>query len=260
MRYRRMFWSVLTIVVAVYIGLCGVMFFMQRSLIYMPTPATPAHDAAMVLDVPGARLRISSQPHDGPKAVLSFGGNAEDVAYSIPELAAAFPDRAIYALHYRGYSGSGGTPSEAALRSDAKAVFQMVHDRHPDVLVIGRSLGTSLAIQLAAEEPVSRLVLVTPFESILTIAARVVPFLPVRWLLADPYESWRYAPRVTCPTTIIVASNDEVVPIVDTRRLFEAFKPGVATMVMIDGADHNSVSSREEFWDALTSGRSEHDR
>jgi pimeloyl-ACP methyl ester carboxylesterase len=253
-----MVWSILSIVVGVYVGLCGVMYFMQRSMIYMPTPATASHDGAIVLDVPGATLRISSQPHDGPKAVLYFGGNAEDVASSVPELAAAFPDRAIYALHYRGYSGSGGTPSEAAFRSDATAVFAMVHARHPDVLVIGRSLGTSLAIQLAAEQPVSRLVLITPFRSILEIARRVVPFLPVRWLLRDPYQSWRYAAKVPCPTTIIAASHDEVVPAVDTRQLFEDFKPGVATFIMIQNADHNSVSLTPEFWDALVAEPSRH--
>ncbi len=260
MRYRRMFWSIVTIVIGVYVGLCGVMFFMQRSLIYMPTPVTAMHELAIVLDVPGARLRISSRQRGGAKAVLFFGGNAEDVAYAIPELATAFPDRAIYALHYRGYSGSGGTPSEAALRADAKAVFAMVHDQHPDVLVIGRSLGTSLAIQLAAEEPVSRLVLITPFRSIREIATRVVPFLPVSILLRDPYKSWRYAPRVTCPTTIIAASHDEVVPAVDTRRLFEEFKPGVATFIMIDDADHNSVSNTDEFWKAVIAEPSRRDR
>jgi pimeloyl-ACP methyl ester carboxylesterase len=253
-----MLWSILSIAVGVYVGLCGVMFFMQRSMIYMPTPTTAAHDAALVLDVPGARLRISSRPLAGPKAVLYFGGNAEDVAFTVPELADAFPDRAIYALHYRGYSGSGGSPSEAALRSDAKAVFQMVHDSHADVVVIGRSLGTSLAIQLAAEEPVSRLVLITPFRSILEIAKRVVPLLPVRLLLRDPYESWRYAPRVTCPTTIIAASHDEVVPAVDTRRLFEEFNPGVATFVMIDKSNHNSVSGEPLFWEALVNGAPDH--
>jgi pimeloyl-ACP methyl ester carboxylesterase len=136
----------------------------------------------------------------------------------------------------------------------------MVHARHPDVMVIGRSLGTSLAIQLAADEPVSRLVLITPFRSILEIARRVVPFLPVRLLLRDPYESWRYAPRVTCPTTIIAASHDEVVPAVDTRRLFEAFQPGVARFVMIDNTNHNSVSLAPEFWNALVTGPSEDDR
>lgn len=260
MRYRRMLWSVLTITVAVYVGLCGVLFFMQRSMIYMPTPATQAHASALVLDVPDAKLRVSSRVIDGPKAVLFFGGNAEDVAFTVPELAEAFPDRAIYALHYRGYSGSSGSPSEHALRSDALAAFTMVHARHPDVMVIGRSLGTSLAIQLAAEEPVSRLVLITPFRSILEIARRVVPFLPVRLLMRDPYESWRYAPRVTCPTTIIAASHDEVVPAVDTRRLFEEFQPGVARFVMIDNTNHNSVSLAPEFWNALVTKPSEDDR
>ncbi len=255
-----MLWSVVTIVVAVYVGLCGVLFFMQRSMIYMPTPTTPAHASSLVLDVPDAQLRVSARAIDGPKAVLFFGGNAEDVAYTVPELAEAFPDRAIYALHYRGYSGSSGSPSEHALRSDARAAFAMVHARHPDVMVIGRSLGSSLAIQLAAEEPVSRLILITPFRSILEIAKRVVPFLPVSLLLRDPYESWRYASRVTCPTTIISASHDEVVPAVDTRRLFEEFQPGVARFVMIESTDHNSVSLAPEFWHTLVAQPSENDR
>jgi pimeloyl-ACP methyl ester carboxylesterase len=75
---------------------------------------------------------------------------------------------------------------------------------------VGRSLGSSLAIQVAAEEPVSRLVLITPFESILSIAKRTAPFLPMSLLLRDKYESWRYAPRVTCPTLVIAASHDEL--------------------------------------------------
>ncbi len=255
-----MFWIVLRIAICVYFGLCIFFFIFQRSFIYMPTPATQAHASALVLELPDADLRISTRPHDGPQAVLYFGGNAEDVTYAVPELAEAFPDRAIYAVHYRGYSGSEGHPSEHALRNDARAAFTMVHRQHPDVVVIGRSLGSSLAIQLAAEEPVSKLVLVTPFESILAIAKRVVPFLPVGLLLRDPYESWRYAPRVTCPTTIIAASRDEVVPAIDTRRLFEGFQPGVATFVMIDGADHNSISLAPEFWNTHMSGPSEHDR
>jgi pimeloyl-ACP methyl ester carboxylesterase len=255
-----MVWSVLTIVVGVYVGLCGVLFFMQRSMIYMPTPATAAHTGALALDVTGATLRVSSRALDGPAAVLYFGGNAEDVAYTVPELAEAFPDRAIYAVHYRGYAGSTGSPSENAFRSDARAVFTMVHARHPDVMVIGRSLGTSLAIQLAAEKPVSRLVLVTPFRSILEIAKRVVPFLPVSLLLRDPYKSWRYAPRVTCPTTIIAASHDEVVPAADTRRLFEEFQPGIAKFIMIEGTDHNSVSLAPEFWNVITAESSKNDR
>jgi fermentation-respiration switch protein FrsA (DUF1100 family) len=205
--------------------------------------------------VPEANVRISSRPHDGPKALVYFGGNAEDVAYTVPELAGVFPDRAIYAMHYRGYSGSAGHPAEAALRSDARALFELVHARHSDVIVVGRSLGSSLAIQLAAEEPVSRIVLITPFESILSIAKRVAPFLPMRILLRDKYESWRYARRVTCPTLVIAASHDELVPLADTLRLVAAFRPEVATLRVVEGTDHNSVSGEAEFWEALASGK-----
>jgi pimeloyl-ACP methyl ester carboxylesterase len=255
MSHRRMLWSVLTIAIGAYAGLCAVFFLFQRSFIYMPTPTTPAHATARVLEVPGARLRISCRPHAGPKALVYFGGNAEDVAFSLPELAAGFPDRAIYCLHYRGYSGSSGRPSEPALRSDARAVFHMAHDQHDDVVVMGRSLGSSLAIQLAAEEPVSRAVLVAPFESILTIATRTAPFLPMSLLLRDPYQSWKYAARVSCPTLILAGSHDELVPMGDTLKLLQAFRPGVARLVVIDGADHNSVSDSADFWNAIVDGQ-----
>lgn len=255
MRTRRMLWTTLTIAVGGYCVLCLFFFVFQRSFIYMPTPATSAHAASDVLEVLGARLRLATRPIDGPKALIYFGGNAEDVAFTVPELAAAFPDRAIYALHYRGYSGSTGHPAEAALRNDARALFELVHGRHPDVMAVGRSLGSSLAIQLAAEAPVARLVLIAPFESILAIASRVAPFLPMRLLLRDPWQSWRYAARVSCPTLILAASHDELVPMHDTSTLLAAFRPGVATLRVIGGTDHNSVSGPEEFWEALVAGR-----
>jgi pimeloyl-ACP methyl ester carboxylesterase len=249
-----MLWNILSIAVCIYGAMCLFFFIFQRSFIYMPTPATPVHDAAAVLEVPGARLRLSTRELNGPKALVYFGGNAEDVASTLPELATAFPDRAMYALHYRGYSGSTGHPAEAAMRNDARALFRMVYGLHPDVMAVGRSLGSSLAIQLAAEGPVSRLVLIAPFESILTIASRVAPFLPMRLLLSDPWQSWRYAPRVTCPTLILAASHDEIVPMSDTTKLFEVFRPEVATLRVIDGTDHNSVSGPEEFWKVLEEG------
>jgi len=255
MRTRRMLWSLLTITIGAYAGLCIIFFIFQRSFIYMPTPATPSRVGAFTLEVPGARVRISTRPHDGPKAVVFFGGNAEDVASTVPDLADAFPNRAFYAMHYRGYSGSCGHPSERALRGDARALFKLVHARHPDVIVMGRSLGSSLAIQLAAEEPVARLILITPFESILSIAKRSAPFLPMSLLLHDRYESWRYAGRVSCPVLVIAASHDELVPLADTRLLIENFPPGIATLRVVEGTNHNSVSAEAEFWEAISTGR-----
>ena len=98
-------WSLLTIAIGVYAGLCLVFLVFQRSFIYMPTPVTPAHAATFTLEVPDAKVRISSRPHDGPKALVYFGGNAEDVAFTVPELAQLFPDRAIFGMHYRARDG-----------------------------------------------------------------------------------------------------------------------------------------------------------
>jgi pimeloyl-ACP methyl ester carboxylesterase len=74
-------------------------------------------------------------------------------------------------------------------------------------------------------------------------------------LLRDRYESWRYAPKVTCPTLVIAASHDEIVPLADTRRLVAAFPTDVATLRVLDGTDHNSVSGEADFWEALVNGK-----
>ena len=87
--------------------------------------------------------------------------------------------------------------------------------------------------------------------SVIALAQRVAPFLPMRLLLRDPYESWRYAPKVTCPTLVIAASHDEIVPLAGTERLVAAFPPDVATLRVLDGTDHNSVSGEADFWEAL---------
>ena len=250
----RMFVKILIVLGVVELGLCLFFYLFQRSFLYRPTPLTAEHRDALVLEVPDAAIRISAHVRRTPKALLFFGGNAEDVAVTVPKLAELFPDRAVYAMHYRGYSGSSGRPSEAALRSDAEAVFAMVEERHPDVMLVGRSLGSSLAVGLAGDAAVSRLVLIAPFASILRIAQRTAPFLPMRLLLTDRYESWRYAPRVTCPTLLLAASHDELVPMADTERLWQAFRPGVARLRVMEGTDHNTVASVPEFYEALLRG------
>ena len=238
------------LLVGIYAGICGVLFAAQRSLLFHPVPATGGVPTT-TLDVPGATLRIATRPHDGPRAILYFGGNAEDVSHTVIELAAAFPGRAIYAQHYRGYGGSGGRPSERALHADAAAVFDHVAARHPDVDVIGRSLGSAVAVRLAATKPVRRLVLVTPFDSILAIARRLFPWLPVRLLLADPFAAVDDAPRVAAPTLVITAGADAVVPVAHTRRLLAAFRPGVAEERAFPHAGHNDVSMDPAYLDSI---------
>jgi hypothetical protein len=115
-----------------YGGLCLLMFLAQRSFIYFPRPAADP-TGRLELKVGGKRILVAHRPHPGARALLYFGGNAEDVSLTRTELAALLPDTALYLLHYRGYGGSEGRPSEAALRADAQALYAHVARRHSEV-------------------------------------------------------------------------------------------------------------------------------
>ncbi|RQP22289.1 alpha/beta hydrolase [Piscinibacter terrae] len=249
---RRMLAGTVIFVAALYLLLCAGLFFFQRSLLYFPPPANAADAARTAMQAQGLTLAVTTRSVPGDAAVVYFGGNAEDVSFSLPDLAAAFPSHSLYLLHYPGYSGNAGSPNEAAIRQAALALFDAVHRDHAKVIVIGRSLGSGVAIGVAAQRPVERLVLVTPYDSIVDIAAGQFPFVPVRWIMLDKYESWRYVPQVKAPTTIVVAQFDEVIPAASSRRLFERFGPGAASYLTIASTGHNTISQSADYVRALS--------
>jgi pimeloyl-ACP methyl ester carboxylesterase len=251
---RRLLKIVLITVIAGYLLICGALFAFQRSLIYYPQP-NANEDPATLLTFPvgSATVQVSAHPQAGPAALIYFGGNADDVSQDVPALVHAFPDRAIYALHYPGYGGSSGSPSEQAIFADSLALFDRVHADHPNIIVIGRSLGSGVAVWVASQRPLARLVLVTPFDSLADPAAAQYPIFPVRWLLRDKFESWRYAPHVSTPTRIIVAENDETVPRSSSDRLRTRFKEGVASYVVVPRVGHNTIQNAPGYWALVNS-------
>ncbi len=246
-----MLWMILGLCLTLYGSICLVFFVTQRSFIYFPQPGRNREIARITLATAAGQIELAARPTDSPQALLYFGGNAEDVTLTLPELAAAFPGRAIYLMQYRGYGGSTGQPTERGLREDAALAAAFIRERHPQLLLIGRSLGSSLALGLAADQPPEHLVLITPFDSILAIATRIAPWLPMTWLLQDRWESVRDAPRVNCPTLILAATDDEIVPAGNTARLLQAFPEPGPTVAMIEGTDHNSISAAAAFWQVL---------
>jgi uncharacterized protein len=244
--------SFLSIVLVLYLGACLALYTFQRSMLYFPQPGgLPDPASRMVLQVPGADLHVTVRPHAGPKAILYIGGNAEDVSANLALFARAFPEHALYLMHYRGYGGSSGKPTEAFLHADALALFDKVQRDHPDIAVIGRSLGSGVAIRLADQRPVSKLVLVTPYDSIEEIAAQHYPYFPVRWLISDKFESIRHAPAIKVPTLILQAERDEVIPGANTARLNTAFGAGVASLVVVPGTNHNTISESPLYLGAM---------
>jgi uncharacterized protein len=237
-----------------YLALCVALFVFQRSLIYFPQPRALVGNASTItLPIEEGQVLVTTRAQPGPNALVYFGGNAEEVAGSLPGLAAAFPEQALFLLHYRGYGGSAGKPTEAALIADALALFDKVHAGHANTVVVGRSLGSGVAVQVASMRPVARLVLVTPYDSLQELAARQFPFFPVRWLLQDKFESWRYAPQVSAPTLLIAAEYDETIPRDSTEALYARFRSGVASFKVVAGTGHNTISESPQYTALLKS-------
>lgn len=247
----KVLWLLLALAGLLYMGLCVLLAVRQRALLYYPSGRAAAVPV-QVLHSQGQRLLVSTGGDPaGQVLVLYFGGNAEDVSAAVAPLADTFPGAAIQALHYRGYGGSSGRPSEQGLMDDARALYAQAAPGRRQVVVIGRSLGSGVAVQLAAAARVDRLVLVTPYQSIAGIAAAHFRYLPVRWLLRDRWDSGHAAPAVRAPVTLVMAGHDQVVPNWSTRALLGDFRPGQARLVVIDQADHNDIATFPAYRQAL---------
>lgn len=236
--------------VLLYLAVCVFMFTLQGALLYHPQPARQAV-ASITLAVQGASLQVSVQARPGAPAILYFGGNADDVSGSLQRLAQLFPDHALYLMHYRGFGQSTGKPSEPALHADARALYQHVRREHAEIKLIGRSLGSGVAARLASEQPVARLVLVTPFDSIENVAVELFPWLPVRWLIRERFDSAAVAGRIGAPTVLIAAERDTLIRPERTAQLAARFQPGVARLVVVPGADHNDIGQHPAYERAL---------
>ena len=232
--------------------LCAWMFLTQRGQIYFRTPASEAQGAEVLwLESQGERIKVWVVSRPAGRALLYFGGNAEDVAGNLESFASAFPDRSLYLVNYRGYGGSTGRPTEAGLVADAISVFDHVRREHADIAVMGRSLGSGVAVQLASVRPVERLVLVTAYDSLVNVARGHFWWLPVGLLMLDRYESVRLAPALTTRALVVIAAEDEVIPRPRTDALVAAFAPGLAEVVVVADVGHNTLDWSPRYLDAL---------
>jgi len=251
-----MFWRVMAVMSGIalllYAGICAHLYFNQRNLLYRPEATRLVRTAPdFTLLNQGVTLRGWVIHPGQAKALLYFGGNGERVEDAREELAHWFPQRTVYVVAYRGYAASDGRPDEKSLVSDAMALYDQVSAQHTAVAVIGRSLGSGVAIQLAAQRPLERLVLVTPFDSMVRVAKSIYRWFPVDWLLRERFESWRYAPSVRCPVLLMRAGQDQLVAPDHTAALAASFSTPPMQQVVPD-ADHNSIQEYSDYRVGLT--------
>jgi len=235
-----------------YAVLCLLMFLTQRSQIYHPVRETGAPTGATALDiaVEGARIKVWTVERTGSPAILYFGGNAEDVGASIGKFADRLPGFSLYFVNYRGYGGSTGEPSEDALVADAIALYDRLRTRHRDVSVIGRSLGSGVAAQLASRRDIKRLALVTPFDSLANVARAHVRWIPVGLLMLDRFDSASRAPAISADALVVIAGADEIIPRVRSDALVDAL-PSRPRVVVLAGARHNDIDFDPSYLDEV---------
>lgn len=239
---------------ASYLAMCALLYSRQRSMIFYPTHPTKSGEAKVIwLAHQEQSLKIWHIPGSNDRALIYFGGNAEDVAMNIPQFKRLFPEYSIYLHNYRGYGGSTGNASETALFSDAGALYNYVKMKHREIAVIGRSLGTGVAVHLASKKEVSRLVLVTPYDSMVSLARNYYYLVPVSLLLKDKFDSRSRAGRLATPTLVLIAEYDEVIPRKRADTLVSALKPEMTRVEVIQGAGHNTIGSYPQYEKALTS-------
>lgn len=239
-----------------YLALCAAMFLLQRQLQYHPLPG-PMDIAAS--RVPGLRAETLSTP-DGERIVVWWlpprddtasvylylpGNGANLLARDARLRRLADAGAGFMAVSWRGYGGSSGSPHEAGLRADAGTAYAALAQRAAPqrIVVFGESLGTTVAVLLAAEQPVAALVLDSSFASALEVARQAYWWLPVDWLLRDRYRADLAAPAVRVPVLQIHCRDDPVTPLASAQRL-HALLPMRRPLEVVDGRCHTPPMAR----------------
>ncbi|RZT36321.1 alpha/beta hydrolase [Cupriavidus agavae] len=205
--------------------------------------------------VPGGLFRgyTYHADHEGVRDLLFYlPGRGEDVLETLHFMKWLPPGMGFATFDYRGLGHSDGMPSEAAAVADASQFVLHIRRAFPGVRVhvVGRSLGTGVAIQLADLQDFESLQLITPYDSLLEIVRKRFPLVPLRQLMRHHFDSIAHCKKVVQSTKVLLAETDDVVPHECSERLMAAW-PGPVAVQTIPGTDHHTIVERPETWLAL---------
>jgi fermentation-respiration switch protein FrsA (DUF1100 family) len=245
--------KILAGVVGVYLLVALVMYMGQRRLMYFPDTARilPAEAGLpnvteRVLNTPdGARIVAwYGKAKPGQPTLLYFHGNGGGLAERAERFRRFMGQGwGVYMMAYRGYAGSSGYPTEANNVADARLAYgALVQEGVPadSIILYGESLGTNLATRVAAERASIGLILEAPYTSVLDIALTDYPFLPVRLLLSDRYETDKVLPQVKVPLLIIHGKEDGIIPVSMAQKLAKLANEPKRLVIFPEG-DHSDL-------------------
>ena len=239
----------------------ALLYIFQGALIFFPQPVPsqnrePFAEYALTLAHEGQQLRgwyVPGKVSATRPLMVYYGGNAEEVSGNLWDMARLEAGAYLF-MNYRGYGDSEGKPSQQNLCRDALYILDTLADREQiplnHIVLVGRSLGSGVAVHVAAHRPVRGVILVTPFDSLLNVARRHYPVLPVRLLLKHPFDSAALAPNISIPALILIARQDTIIPQQHAIRLSEVWG-GPVESIIIDGVGHNDIQMAPRYWKAI---------
>ena len=227
------------------------LFFFQRNLLYFPTTKIVHNYEKQQLNHDNVTLEVIVLNQGQKEAIIYFGGNAESVIYSAKIFLAAFPRQTVYLHNYRGYGGSSGQPGEKEFFNDALFLFDKVLEKQSTISVIGRSLGSGVATYLASKRPVEKMALISPFDSITSVAQNSFMIFPMFLMLLDKYDSISRVKDIEAETIVLIAENDKVIPRIHSQRLNDEFPAAQLTVKIITDSRHNDISEKAEYYQYL---------
>jgi fermentation-respiration switch protein FrsA (DUF1100 family) len=224
-----------------------------RSNIFRSATAPPRRGGLseaeeMVLDTAdGERLILwHVPPRDEQSIFLYFHGTGGSLRWRDERFRALISDGGrLVALSYRGYGGSSGRPTETGLIEDAATAYSFAVARYPAERIVpwGESLGSALALALAAQNPVGRVVLEAPFTSAADVGALHYRFVPVRIFMKDQFRSDLRVAKVTAPVLVVHGEDDDIVPMTLGKRLYGLIE-APKRFVRIARAGHNDLGAQ----------------
>ncbi|MBT8343808.1 MAG: alpha/beta hydrolase, partial [Sulfurovum sp.] len=218
---------------------------------YFPTPILATQHGEMTLQNDGESINVIVLNEGNMDAIIYFGGNAESMAHSSDEIARQFPAFTVYLMNYRGYGRSTGEPFEEGLYSDALKLYDAIKLKYESISIGGRSLGSGIAVYVAAQREVSKLALITPYDSITNVARDMYPFFPISYLLHDEYNALSRIKDIKAQTLIIMAEDDNVIEKERTEELINAFDPELLNVITIKNRGHIDISSDARYYKSM---------
>ncbi|HEX7038347.1 MAG TPA: alpha/beta hydrolase [Pseudomonadales bacterium] len=242
----------LIVLAAVYLAVCVLLYLIQDRLIFHPRPLVSnpraPHLEELVLQHDGVRLHGWLVNGDAPgPLIVYFGGNAEEVSH-LTSVFRRLPARTAL-VNYRGFGASGGEPSVEHLVADARRLIRhLVERRGADrpLILFGRSLGTGIAVAAADVAEVDGMILLSPYVSLERLARRVVPFVPVGWLLRHRLDASAHLDALPERVLVFHAVDDPVIPARESRAFVALLDPPPLTVTF--EADHDVPLDHPALW------------